>query len=423
MPHIKVKKKGFLFNKVLRGLEGNALSCALVEPMWALLGGMIFFYHPLFMKALQLNEIQIGFLNSFAAAVAVFTSLIAGPITDRLGRKRTTLIFDVTGWSFSMLIWAMSQNFWFFFAAVITNAFTKIPATSWTCLAIEDTPLNQRPVFFGLITIIVTGSGIFTPITGVFLSSFGIIPTMRVLYILSFISMTTMFIIRNHFTEETSIGKELMKQHSSISLKEKLLDYKQAMKFMLKNKLTILVFIIVLLTNFQLGFQYFLVIYLKDSIGISAGLTSLIPGISALVNLFVYLLFIPRLTQKGEARSLVYGLVFCSLGAGTLLLVHYKGYIILLISTIFSAVGNMLMSIFRDTLWNNSIGEEERAKIYSAGQAIVSIAAIPSGIIAGFLFELKPIYPFVISLIIFVISMVFAITILKFHSKLSTSNL
>lgn len=423
MPYIKAKKNSFLFDKVLRGLEGNALTCALVEPMWALLGGMVFFYQPLFMKALQLNEIQIGFLNSFAAAVAVFTSLIAGPITDRLGRKRTTLIFDLTGWSVSMLIWAISQNFWFFFAAVITNAFTKIPATSWTCLAIEDTPLNKRPVFFGLITIIVTGAGMFTPITGGFISNFGIIPTMRVLYVLAFISMTTMFLLRNHYTEETSIGKELMKQHSSISLKERFLDYKQAMKFMFKNKLTILIFIIVLLTNFQLGFQYFLVIYLKDSIGISAGLTSVIPGISALVNLFVYLMFIPRLTKRGEARSLVYGLLFCSLGAGMLLFVGYKGYMILLISTIFSAVGNMLMSIFRDTLWNNSIGEEERAKIYSAGQAIVSIAAIPSGIIAGFLFELKPIYPFVISLLIFVLSMIFAIIILKFHSKPSTLNL
>jgi MFS family permease len=413
LAYIRLNKEGFLSKKVLRGLEGNALGCAFVEPLWALFGGMIFFYQPLFMKALNLTEVQMGLLNSIAGAIAVFTSFIAGPVTDRLGRKRTTLIFDLIGWSLSMLIWAVSQNFWFFLAAVFTNAFSKIPATSWTCLAVEDTPLDKRPVFFGLITIIVTGAGIFTPITGVFINAFGTVPTLRVIYVLAFISMTSMFLIRNHFTEETTIGRELMKHHSKISLKEKWQDYKSAIRYMVSNKLTILIFLIVILTNFQLSFQYFLVIYLKDAIGVTESLTSLIPGISAFVNLIVYLFFIPRMMKKGEAHNLVIGLALCVVGAVSLLLVPYKGFLILLISTIFSAIGNMLMSIFRDTLWNNSIGEEERANIFSAGQAIVNTIAIPSGIIAGVLYQMEWIYPFIVSLAIFTVSFIISLYIKK----------
>jgi MFS family permease len=413
LAYIRLNKEGFLSKKVLRGLEGNALGCAFVEPLWALFGGMIFFYQPLYMKALNLTEVQMGLLNSIAGAIAVVTSFIAGPITDRLGRKKTTLIFDLIGWSLSMLIWAVSQNFWFFLAAVFTNAFSKIPATSWTCLAIEDTPLNKRPVFFGLITIIVTGAGIFTPITGAFINIFGTVPTLRVIYVLAFISMTSMFVIRNRFTEETTIGRELMKHHSKISLKEKWQDYKSAIRYMVSNKLTILIFLIVILTNFQLSFQYFLVIYLKDAIGVTESLTSLIPGISAFVNLIVYLFFIPRMMKKGDAHNLVIGLALCVAGAVSLLLVPYKGFLILLISTIFSAIGNMLMSIFRDTLWNNSIGEEERANIFSAGQAIVNTIAIPSGIIAGVLYQMEWIYPFIVSLAIFTVSFVIALYIKK----------
>jgi hypothetical protein len=41
MPYIKPKKNSFLFDKVLRGLKGNALGCVMVKPMWALLGGII----------------------------------------------------------------------------------------------------------------------------------------------------------------------------------------------------------------------------------------------------------------------------------------------------------------------------------------------------------------------------------------------
>lgn len=417
MGHIRLRKNSFLAVKILRGLEGNALGCAMVEPLWAVFGGMIFFYQPLYMKSLGLNEIQMGSLNSIAALIAVFTSLAAGPITDRLGRKRTTLIFDLVGWSASMLIWAVSQNIWFFLAAVITNAFTKIPATSWTCLAVEDTPLDKRPIFFGIISIVVTGSGIFTPITGSIINIFGTVPTLRVAYILAFISMTTMFIIRNHYTEETSIGRELMAHHSKVSLKEKWAEYKAAIKYMVSNKITVLIFLIVILTNFQLSFQYFLVIYLKDAIGISAGLTSLIPGVSAVVNLIVYFFFIPKLNKKVEIYSLIIGLIFCVLGSSTLLLASYKGYLVLFISTILSAIGTMLMGIFRDTMWNNSIGEEERANIFSGAQALINIIAIPAGIMAGYIYDVKAIYPFVFSTLIFIVSLIIALYLKKNLAK------
>lgn len=49
--------------------------------------GMTFFYMPLYMKSLGLNENQMVFLLSLGAGLAALTSLIAGSITDRLGRK------------------------------------------------------------------------------------------------------------------------------------------------------------------------------------------------------------------------------------------------------------------------------------------------------------------------------------------------
>ena len=73
------------------------------------------------------------------------------------------------------------------------------------------------------------------------------------------------------------------------------------------------------------------------------------------------------------------------------------------------------MSTFRDTLWNNVIGESERAKIFSACQGLISIISIPSGIIAGFLFKANPIYPFVASFIIFVAAFIFSLYAIKVY--------
>lgn len=397
-----------IISKLMPGISGNALTCASIEPLWAIFNGMIFFYMSLYMKSLGLSERQMGFILSFGAGLAVITSLFAGPITDKLGRKRTTLYFDIIAWTCAMAVWAISRNFWCFIFAAALNAFSKIPATSWTCLAIEDTPSDKRAIFFSLISIIGLGSGIFTPITGLMIKKLGITLAMRILFLLGCVSMTTMFFIRNHYVTETKIGSELMKLHDSISLKEKLIDYKNAMHYMITKPITLITLLILLLTNFQLAFQFFLVIYLKDSLGIAASVTSLIPGISALFNLFIYFIFIPRMIKKKETSNLSLGLILCVLGSLVFLFITRGNYVLLILSTILTASGNLIMGTFRDTLWNNVIGEAERAKIFAASQALISIIAIPSGAIAGYLYESNPKYPFVISLIIFIISMLLA---------------
>lgn len=402
-----------IVSKIMLGLSGNAFTCAIIEPLWAIFFGIIFFYMPLYMKALGVSEIDMGFINSFGAVLATITSFMAGPITDKLGRKKTTMVFDLVAWTTAMAVWAISQNFWFFILGATLNAFSKIPATSWTCLAIEDTPTEKRAIFFGLITIIGLGSGIFTPITGLLIDRYGTISTMRPLLIIGCLSMTLMFFIRNNYVTETQIGRELMHIHNNISIKDKCLDYARAMKYMFTNPLTLVVLFIVLLTNFQVAFQFYLVIYLKDILGLSASVTSLIPGLSALVNLVIYFVFIPVMIKRKETNNLSLGLALSLVGTGLFLFVARGNYTLLFFSTILTAAGNLITLTFRDTLWNNVIGESERAKIFSACQGLISIIAIPSGIIAGLLFHDKPLYPFITCFAIFAISFILSIYIVK----------
>lgn len=403
--------------KITKDLDGNALICAYIEPLWAVFNGMIFFYMPLYMESQGLTVVQMGFINSFGAVLAAFTSFMAGPVTDRLGRKKTSLYFDVISWSIAMAIWAVSQNFFFFLAAAAFNAFSKVPSTSWTCLAIEDTAPEKRAVFFGLITIISLGSGIFTPVTGFMIARLGTSMAMRILLSIGFLSMTSMFLIRNRLVSETQIGLKLMEVHSTISIKEKFIDYKNAMTYMITRPITLITLIILLLTNFQIAFQFYLVVYLKDVLGLKASVTSVIPGISAFINLLIYFLYIPKLIRRKETVNLNFGLVLSVVGSFTFLFIYKGNYALLFISTLFTAAGNLIMTTFRDTLWNNVIGESERAKIYSAAQGLVSIIAIPSGIVAGLFYKLNPVFPFVTNLVIFIIAAVLSYAAMKLDNK------
>lgn len=393
-----------LRKKLLGGLDGNAYYSIIMEPLWAVFGGMIFFYQPLYMKHLNVTEVQMGFLNSLAAALAVITSFVAGPITDRFGRKRTTLVFDIVCWSMTMFVWAISQNYWYFLLAVILNSFNKISYISWTCLSIEDTPEDKRVYFFSLIMIINLASGIFAPLAGVLVEKIGVVDAMRIIYGLGCISMTAMFLIRNRYVKETEIGKRMMKEHSEFSVKDKIRDYKEALVYFYNSKVTLVMFFILLIGQLQISFLYFQSVYLKDVIGIKESLTSMVPGVSAIVNLVVYFVFMDKLRRIGDKKSLFYGLTFNSIGVLLLILVRPRGYLLLLVSIIFMAAGNLITIVFRETIWNNVIGERERAKIFSAASAFIALISIPAGYVSGFIYNLNPIFPFYASLILYIIA-------------------
>ena len=113
----------------LRSLTGNPRGCVYTEPLWGIPYNLIAPYASVYMVALGLTDQNIGLVLSVSWGFQVLWALLSGAITDKLGRRRTTLIFDILAWSVPALIWAFSQNIWWFLAAGIMNSI---------CLAEQD---------------------------------------------------------------------------------------------------------------------------------------------------------------------------------------------------------------------------------------------------------------------------------------------
>ncbi len=82
----------------LRNLDGNARGCVYTEPLWGIPFNLYTPYVSVYMLALGMTDSQIGFLASLGTIFQVFWTLVSGAITDKLGRKKTTLIFDLISW-------------------------------------------------------------------------------------------------------------------------------------------------------------------------------------------------------------------------------------------------------------------------------------------------------------------------------------
>jgi MFS family permease len=191
---------------VLRGFSGNVRAILVTEPIWAVPYNLVQTYASVYMLALGCTTVQVGLIGSAALACQLVFSLAGGWITDRLGRKRTTLIFDTISWSGAMLLWAFARSFPWFLAAAMVNSLVRIVMTSWTCLAIEDAAVDQRVHFFTWISVAGVVAGFVVPLSGVLVGRFGLVAAMRGLYLFGFAVMTFMFIFRNGMVVETQRG-------------------------------------------------------------------------------------------------------------------------------------------------------------------------------------------------------------------------
>ena len=94
----------------LAGLKGNARACLWPEPLWGVPYNLYLPYASLYMAALGLSPSEIGYVASINIISQVFFATLSGVFTDKLGRRKTTFIFDTLSWSVPEFIWMISQD-------------------------------------------------------------------------------------------------------------------------------------------------------------------------------------------------------------------------------------------------------------------------------------------------------------------------
>ena len=149
----------------LKDLTGNARGCVYTEPLWGIPFNLYSPYVSVYMLALGMRDSQIGFLSSLSMLLQVFWTLLSGAITDKLGRKKATLIFDLISWSIPCLIWAFAQDYRYFIAAAIVNSVWRVTHNSWHCLLVEDTNPDLLVDIWSWISIGGLLAAFFSPLT------------------------------------------------------------------------------------------------------------------------------------------------------------------------------------------------------------------------------------------------------------------
>ena len=386
--------------KALKDLNGNARGCVYTEPLWGIPFNLYVPYVSVYMLAFGLTDAQIGAIISIGLVFQFVFSLLSGAITDKLGRKRTTLIFDILSWSIPCLIYAFAHNFYYFLVGAVINSIWRITMNSWSCLLVEDTEPKQLLDIYTWIYISQLLVGFVAPLAGLLIKAFTLIPTMRALYIFAFFMFTTKFIVMNAMVTETKHGLIRMEETKHQSLFMLLGEYRDVFKQILRAPQTLYTIGIMLaLSACQTVNGTFWSILVTKKLMIPAQGLSIYPFFRSVVMLLFYFFVMPKIKEINFRNPMLIGAAGFVISQVMLITMPQQSYVLLGVSTLIDAVSLSTVSILIDRMVALTVEAKERARILAIIYVAVLSFTSPFGWIAGLLSEVNRNLPFILNMI------------------------
>ncbi len=398
-------KKLLLKHPLLRSLvelRGNPRACVYTEPMWGLSMNLCLPYATVYMLTFGMNDVQVGIVSSVYMFSQMIFAFLSGAIVDKLGRRKSTVIFDFLAWSLPCLIWAFSQGFWFFVVAALLNGMMKIPTVSWDCLLVEDAPKDKITHIYSLVMISANLSALFAPISSVLVAKLTLAPAIRILYINAFVIMTAKLLILYRFSTETAVGKIRQEATRDLSWKQMLSGYKGALSKIASSPGTKFAIIISILVEIvaMLGMTFWQIIASRR-IGIPDTLLPIFPMAKSIISIVLFFTVISHIRQTKLKWPLYAGFISSIISCILLISItktSVLGYVILSLSLVFEALGVAVLGMLRESLVAIHVDPDQRSGIMALLQTTVMLVSVPFGYIGGLLSDISRVLPFVLSI-------------------------
>lgn len=394
-------------------LKGNTKTAVLFEPLWGIPYVLYTFYLSLYMKGQGVTDPQLGWLISIGFISGSILSLFAGMITDALGRKKTTLIFDLISWPVALLIYLVAHNFWVFALATVVNSFVRIVSVSWNLMVIEDADSHQQVAAFNWMNIINVSTGVLTPIAGFLVHYLGIVKGEKILLGYAIVSMLIMILARNHYFKETGVGQEILQEHQGkkkSASTRKFADfelYRSTFKVLRSKPKAFFTFIVVVLFNIYVPIGAFTSLYfapfLNEVIKLDKSAISILGFIIGAILMVIFVFIMPVLTLKNRLVNMAIGFLIQAIALGILVIIPQGIFGLSICSVIVYAIGYGISKPFIDTALAEVSEGKERTGIYALTNTVTTISCIFAGFLSGYLYSLRPALIYFLSILILIL--------------------
>ena len=401
----------------LLGLRGNGRASVYTEPLWGLSMMLVLPYASVFMLALGVQDTQIGLLATISMLSQVVFGLLSGVITDKLGRRMTTAVFDIIAWAIPCLIWAFAQNFWWFLVASVVNGAWQVTQNSWDCLLVEDVDRAEIPKVYSLIKVAAEFSALFAPIAAILVSTLGLELAVRILYLNAFFIMSVKIWILYRYTTETATGVVRMEQTRGVSIWTSLREYRGVLGLIVRSKGTLFSLAIAAVVGaVALINATFWQVVINQRLGVPDALLPFFPMVRSLLSVLFFFTLIPLLTNARHLKAptlIGFGVYL----AGQLLLVgipspdggaNASTYALLGVCLILDAFGGGILFMLAESLVALHVDVNERSRVMAIQRTVVMLATAPFGWISGWLSSMDRSWPFLLTSALLILGLIVA---------------
>jgi MFS family permease len=412
------KTSDSLFSTLTK-LKGNPRACVYTEPLWGLSMNLCMPYLSVYMLALGLSDTRIGFIVTINTLMQFIFSFLSGPITDKMGRRKTTAVFDLLAWSIPALIWWRAENFWFFLVATILNGANGVTTNSWNCLLIEDAEKKQITKIYSIVMAFVQFSAVFAPITSVLISKLTLVPAIRILFINAFALMTLKVFILYIASSETEMGEIRRAETKGKNIFSLAGGYGDIIKMIFRSKGMVFSILIAAIA-WIVGVinSTFWQIIVNQKILVPEAILPLFMVFRSILAMFFLFFVIPKLTKGLLKLPLLLAFASYFIGQGILIMVPVEGmlkYPLLCLSLVFDGFGLGMLYTVSESLIALYVNPGERARIMALRYMFIMLATTPFGWLGGFLSDISRNLPFVLNMVLLIGGI--SLTLFYYHFK------
>ena len=407
--------------KLFTGLKGNAKYMNISQFNWAIPLAWLGFFGPIYMSNLGLSKMEIGLLTSLGFGLQTLNIMMGGYFAEKMGHKKTVMLFDFIGWPFSMLIFAFAQNVWWFVAGTVILQLSTIASASWPCLFVEHTHENKRAKAYAVFQLVNTVAGFTVPIAGLLTDSFGETRGIRIMYLLASLSTAAGVFYRIKYVKDTEVSllnRKFVNLH--FDFRKEFIKFRQGFKKLQSRNRLFIYFIVQALVGF--GYTMwgaFAVLFWTDpkGMGLPQSSITVFPAISTTTTIIFTLLAIPLIKEKDYRKTFVL-ILLAPIAAAMLYLTGPKGALsFIVVATTLNAIFSSFYNPFMASYILNILPDKERSRTISVVNTLFTLIYLPAGALAGWLFTIHPKILFAFCANLFVIAWIIVFFRFRYEKK------
>ncbi len=400
-------------------VRGNLLVLIVSYTLFRMTDSMSYPFQSPYIRELGASPLVLGLMTSLGALLVALVRIPGAFIADRYGRRKVISVFTF-GVAFSYLFYMLAPDWRFILIGVVAMNLSHVYVPALEALEADSIPAGKRGLGYSAINVLPMLPAMLTPpIGGYLVEKLGLVPGVRIAYGFAFAGGLATALIRAFFLRETLENPEEFRwAEVGSAFKDSIGSIARAWREMPREMVFLTVAMIIGAFEYPV-FRIFMSLYALDVVGVGGFQWSLVSTAYMVAGLLVGFPIGRMIDSIGRKKSILLAYLFST--PVILLFILSKSFVHVLMANVLFAISQAFMYPAFSALQADLVPKDKRGRIMGMIGTLRTLAVVPAATLFGVLYEVNPVVPFALALVLEILTIVIVIYKIKEPEVVETS--